>query len=528
MSGKFVDFGSIEATKSPAWEKPSFKDIEDQNQAIAILAALPPIEYDQFRRPQAKAMRIRISTLDKQVQVHRKEYGISETGDRDDKNGREIVLYEPEPWPELVEGADVLSEALAIIERFMHIRKESAIQCVLWACHAHVFDIFNHSPRLAISAPDAECGKTLLRALIGLMVPRPQYVEIMKAAPFFRMTEKYKPVWLIDECDVFIKEDSHLLAALNNGWEPDGGVVRCIGVDYEPRLFSTFTPVVVCGIRLQKVLPQTTLSRSLFVELERATPEEIPETFDPNVHKSILLDIGKKFARWTFDSREAIRKCNPTMPAGSFNRRADKWKPLFSIAQMAGGDWPELAKKSYFAEVRDSESSSKLSTGLQLLSDIREVLKPHEHVIATTELIERLCDLEESQWTEYNFRESDPERRRVQSRQVSNLLKDYKITPGTIRIGNATPKGYKRAQLEIAWNRYISVYRGSVSATPPQVNNDAASRNFQSATIKNHVAGKKSLKHSNNAGCGGVADRNPLYPGNEDENLDSASGGFEI
>jgi putative DNA primase/helicase len=100
------------------------------------------------------------------------------------------------------------------------------------AVHTHIYRIFDHTPRLLITAPDAECGKTVLMThMVGKLVNKPQSVELMKAAPFFRLAEALHPTYLIDEMDVFIKEDSDLLAAVNNGWEPHGGVPRCVGED---------------------------------------------------------------------------------------------------------------------------------------------------------------------------------------------------------------------------------------------------------------------------------------------------------
>ncbi len=491
----------MDQDKKLIWQKPEFEPITDPDRIISVLAGLSKIEYDQYRETQAKALGIRVSILDEEVSAYRKGNGEPESG----KNGREIKLYEPEPWPDPVDGSEVLTEALNLTKRFMMIQPEHAIQSVLWACHAHTFDLFPHSPRLCITAPDSECGKTLLLQIIGALVPRPQPVEIMKAAPFFRLTEKFKPVWLIDECDVFIKEDSDLLAALNNGWEPHGGVVRCVGDDFEPRLFSTFCPVAVGGIKLQKVLPGTTLSRSLIVELQRAVPGEIREPFNPEIHKPQLINIGRKLARWAKDHREALKKFKPVMPEGSFNRRADKWKPLFAIAQLAGGDWPGLVKRAYLAEERESKTTVKLSMAEQLLSDIREVFQPHENSIATEQLIDRLCSLDESPWPEYNSKERDEERRKIRPRQISNLLSDYKITPTTIRSNGISIKGYKRTTLEFAWNRWIPT---DLAVAPLQVNNSAASSDFVAVTNISDVTDRKTSEPKKYAGCNGVTARN--------------------
>ena len=88
----------------------------------------------------------------------------------------------------------VLDEAAELIMRHMVIRDVDAYACVLWAAHSHVFKLFSHSPRLLIDAPDAECGKTLLMShMVGNLVNKPQSVELMKPAPFFRLAQAHQP-----------------------------------------------------------------------------------------------------------------------------------------------------------------------------------------------------------------------------------------------------------------------------------------------------------------------------------------------
>ncbi len=485
-------------------EKPKQSDAE----IIKELAALSALEYDKCREGEAKAIGVRVGVLDKAVAEARGETDTDTKG-----QGRRVELYQPEPWTEPVDGDKCLNEARAAVMKYMVMPDDYATSTVLWAAHAHLYDSFTHTPRLAVTAPDAECGKSLLLQLIGAMVTRPQFVEIMKAAPFFRLAESHRPTFLIDEMDVFIKEDSDLLAAINNGWEPRGTVPRCVGDDNEVRLFSTFTPVAMGGIKLHKVLPATTLSRSVMIELQRAQHSEIEQVFDSKRHTGEFLQIGQKLARWTQDNRAKIADAEPSLPAGVYNRKADKWRPLFAIAEIAGGNWPELAKKALLFE--DKTGETKVSTALQLLSDLREILLPNEKSISTEEMLKRLSGLDVSPWADYNFRESEPERRAIQSRQVASLLKDYKIAPGDIRIGGWKGKGYKRFDLEAAWNRYLPPI---LSVTPRQTSNCKASSDSSSATIFNYVADSKALKPINGAGCHGVTDKSPLYKGGNSVN----------
>ena len=262
------------------------------DELVQELAELPPLEYEQQKKPIANLYNIgNISVLDDEVKKARKGTG------EDTAKGRKIEYTDTEPWPEPVDGAAVLDEAADLILKHMVIREVYAYSCVLWAVHTHIFKLFSHSPRLLIDAPAAECGKTLLMShMVGNLVNKAQPVGLIGAAPFFRLSQDHQPTFLIDEMDVFIKQDSLFLAAVNNGWEPHGGVPRCVGDDYEVRIFNTFCPTAFAGIALSEKLPVTTVSRSIVIHLERASYEEMDShvVYDRRIHRKHLLDVKQE------------------------------------------------------------------------------------------------------------------------------------------------------------------------------------------------------------------------------------------
>jgi hypothetical protein len=483
-------------------------------EALRAIRNTSPADYQRYRK-RIKDAGAGVGELDRLVCANG---GGEMDNDANGAKGRGIELYEPEPWESPVDGAEVLNDARQAIRRHMMIRDEHVVAAALWAAHAHVYDVFSHTPRLGITAPDAECGKSLLLYhLVGALVTRPQPVELMKAAPFFRLAEQFKPTFLIDEVDVFIKEDSDLLAAINNGWEPHGGVTRCVGENFEVRIFSTHCPVAMGGVKLHKVLPATTLSRTVVITLERAAKGEIAEPYDPRKHRAGLLETGRKLACWCANNRDVLRNSDPTFPQPTFGRRVDKWRPLFAIAEAAGGEWPTLAQQAFLLEER--EGALKLSTSLQLLSDIREVMKPEDHVIATTDLIGRLCALAESPWIEYNFKAREDEQRRIQPRQVSALLRDYGVKPEVVRIGASTHRGYKRLDIENAQRRYLPVIPPippTVCVTAKQTKQGAASSGSSSITRDGDVTDGGSPEPAPGKDCYVVTDRERENRGEEE------------
>ncbi|MGB5777022.1 MAG: DUF3631 domain-containing protein [Sedimenticolaceae bacterium] len=211
----------------------------------------------------------------------------------------------------------------------------------------------------------------------------------------------------------------------------------------------------MAGIELHKKLPATTVSRSVVVHLERAADDELDEDdiYETRKHRVGILETGRRLARWCADAKQEIAGRDPTLPPKVRNRLADKWRPLFAIAEVAGSHWPDRARAALFAQPDLSEPSK----GLQLLIDIRDVLDGKARNIATEDLIGMLANLDEAPWADYNFRQRDPEERRIQPRQLSGLLKRYGIGRGTVRTIERpnSAKGYRERDLAQAWKRYL-------------------------------------------------------------------------
>jgi Protein of unknown function (DUF3631) len=70
-----------------------------------------------------------------------------------------------------------------------------------------------------------------------------------------------------------------------------------------------------------------------------------------------------------------------------------------------------------------------------------------DHVTTRTILAE-LCNIEEAPWADMRGKPLD-------SRGLANLLKEYGVRSVTVRIGNITVKGYRRADLVDVWRRYL-------------------------------------------------------------------------
>src|SRR5439155_2789463 len=86
-----------------------------------------------------------------------------------------------------------------------------------------------------------------------------------------------------------------------------------------------------------------------------------------------LKDQGTKGPRGQGDNFPALAACNPPLPPGAFNRLADNWRPLFAIAQVAGGDWPQraLAAFTHLNPQHGPRNELRTPQSIALLSGVR-------------------------------------------------------------------------------------------------------------------------------------------------------------
>jgi hypothetical protein len=325
----------------------------------------------------------------------------------------------------------------------------------------------------------------------------------------FRTIEKYSPTLLIDEADTFLKDNEEMRGVINSGHTRAGAyVIRLekVGDTFEPVRFSTWGPKAIGMIG---TLPDTIEDRSIVIQLSRKTPgEKIIKTGLDFAEDSI--GIRARCRRWADDNITRLKSISVAVPASGNDRRDDNWLPLFTIANVIGGDWPEKAAKSMQQLVSISDDDA-IST--KLLFDIQSIFEnSFVQQIPSSELVEKLQGLQESPWDDWN------RGRGLKANGLARLLKPFNIKPKTIRINTkATAKGYTLKSFEDAFKRYIP--RKS-TVTPSQTNDFNNLDENQNVTPDLNVTDRKRDNQLNLFDCNVVTDELESIRGNKGGDLD--------
>lgn len=358
--------------------------------------------------------------------------------------GQLLQFEEPEPWPEPVDGAELLTELSNTFRRFIILKPPQLTALALWVVNSYVFDAAWITPRLAITSPEKRCGKTLVLTVLRYLVAKPLMTANATPASIYRAIESVRPTLLIDEADTFLHGRDELRGILNSGHQRDGTVLRTVGDDHEPRAFSTFSP---CAIAMIGQLPDTLADRSVTIRMIRKRSEEIAERLrlDRLGH---FEPLRRRLARWGIDARALLMAAEPEVPDELNDRAADNWRPLLAIADSVGAIWPESARKAAIeiSAKKDKDTSDRV----QLLSDLRSIFaRKGASKIASGDLVAELVVMEDRPWPEWKVG------RPLTPRQMAVLLKPFGIQPTSLRIGSAVRRGYALEMFEDTFTRYL-------------------------------------------------------------------------
>lgn len=414
-------------------------DDQDIESVIRELSQLSAIEYETRRTEEAKRLKMRASVLDRLVS-NEQQRNRPATEDA----GSGLIFDEVEAWPHPVNGAALLDELTAIVQRFTVLSLEQARAVALWCVFTWFIDGAKVSPMLNITSPEKRCGKSTLLLVINALVCKAILASNISPAALFRCIEAWTPTLLIDETDAFLNEKDELRGILNAGhYRKTAFVIRTVGDDHEPKKFMTWCAKVLCGIGK---IAFTLIDRSIVIELRRKLLTEQVE----NIHfadEREFLVLKQKMLRWQEDSLEQFKAIRPERIGGINDRAADNWQPLQSVAALAGGDWPERCKKA--AIVLTGIEDETPSVNVELLMDIAEVFhNKHAIKLHTADVLEALCADEDKQWSAWN--RGKP----INAYQISKRLSEFGIKPHQIKIGTINRNGYELAQFNEAIVRY--------------------------------------------------------------------------
>jgi hypothetical protein len=347
-------------------------------------------------------------------------------------------------------GAEILDVLRDLLRHYVVFPDEhSAVAVTCWIAATHALPAFMFAPRLVLSSPEKRCGKSRLLDVIELTCHDPMMtVNTSTAAVFRRIANEqdHPPVILLDEADAVFgtkraaEANEDLRALLNAGHQRGRPAWRCVGPLQTPTPFPTFAMAALAGIG---TMPDTIVDRAVCVTMRRRAAGEPVAQFRVRRDGPVLGQMQERLAEWAASQLNALEGMTPEMPVR--DRAADTWEPLVAIADVAGGDWPDLIRAACVALVSRAENSDRdKSLRIQLLADIRRIFTEQGvPFLTSTALVAALRQIEESPWDDFD----------LTARKLALKLVEFNIKPR--HNPSKTARGYRLDDLADAFSRYL-------------------------------------------------------------------------
>jgi len=347
------------------------------------------------------------------------------------------------------QGDVLLDDVADAIRRYCVLPDDHALTgVVLWVACTYLTDCFEYAPRLVIRSAEKGSGKSRLLEVIDALSYEPLRAVNATVSYIFRSLDRdTPPTLLIDEADTIFgskkvsENNEELRGLLNAGFQRGLTFGRTVGPQHEPKDFATFAMAALAGIGR---MPDTIEDRAVVVVMRRRKPSEVVHPYRTRRDRPALKELAHDLTDWADEVAERAEGYEPPH-MGVEDRAADTWEPLITVADMAGGRWPELAREAATAMVANAaDEAETASLNIKLLADIKTIFnEENADFITSSALCGHLHNLEESPWAQFELNPS----------KLGRRLKEYGIRTG--HNTTKTVRGYRLEDFLDTWDRYI-------------------------------------------------------------------------
>lgn len=372
-------------------------------------------------------------------------------------------------------GEQTLNAARAHLARFVQFPSQATLDlCSLWAAHTHVVGTderlaFSSSPRLLFLSDKRGSGKSqAMQRVLGLSFHGRMVIDPTPLS-YATMVSRARATIAVDEADCLFgagQAKQQLRGLLNAGYTPGAEFAR--GKD---ETIDVFSPLLIAGLGARiRIAPELEplRSRSIIVEMLPGSP---PDNYERDDHDGLTAMYRDQLTTWARRNRQAILKQRPEMPKGIEMRLREVCKPLFAIADTAGGHWPETirdaAKQLLLGEMPEDDSS-ELSLHDRLLLDVKAIFEQEgASKLPTSTIVANLYAQPASVWKDcWPNRNTAP-------KELALMLDVVGIEPVRVRIDDEVLRGYHRYVFEPLWDELTADDVAAVAATRPATDNEA-------------------------------------------------------
>ena len=230
-----------------------------------------------------------------------------------------------------------------LVRKYIDLAEHEYMAVALWILHTHVFDHFMYSPRLVLTSPAPECGKTELLSICELLSWNARRIDNTSAAYLYDLAHTEHPTLLLDEGDNAEITPGALLAFILSGHRR--GAIFGRGIGPNRKNYKTFGAVAFAKIGMD--LPPALALRSFIIRMQRnvrplkkLTREDLAPASETDFTRTYRL-----IRRWAHKVSPSLSQ-DPPIPSELRGRQGDNWTAPLSIANTFGAMFGEAARQA--------------------------------------------------------------------------------------------------------------------------------------------------------------------------------------
>lgn len=350
--------------------------------------------------------------------------------------------------PPGISGADVLEDARTFAASVLYATDEMLDALVLACAATHTISSFTTVPRLLATSAEGQSGKSTLLKVLMLLGNNPWKSKATSYALRSKFNEREKPLVIIDEIsDIYGRNGmrgggADLGAVLREGYERDATL--SLSVDRVSEDVSCYCVAAMAGLR--NAVPGDVFTRCIVWKMRPVPPGvTVRDALDEDV-QAVGKVHGLRMHQWARLNEGEIKRAFREMrrPHAKFRARLRQiWAPLYSVAVIAGEDWPDRCIAAFRSMALDASEEPVLSAAQMVLRDTAQhFARTGDERMFARDIRDRLRAIPDVELYEA-----------LSDRGFGQLMTEALGPATSMDIGEERARGYQARPVLAAWKR---------------------------------------------------------------------------
>lgn len=263
-----------------------------------------------------------------------KEYGVITSHQENIDTKFDVTTFAEFVDGKTVQANNLFRKIYDFLKRYIVVSEEFYYVLVSYIMMTYIYVLFQVIPYLWING-EKGTGKSTIMKLLNKLCFNPLFCSNINPANIFRQIDNDGSTIILDEFEkMYGEEKQEIVKLLNQGFNKDGVVPRCVGQNNQIKKFRSFSPKIMGGI--------TNIDDVLFERCIKYTTERIKNIkitkYRENKETEKEIDyIVQDLYIFGLVYAEKIKKIYDNIDVefkGKTFREDDLWNPLLCIAKI--------------------------------------------------------------------------------------------------------------------------------------------------------------------------------------------------